>query len=47
MGGNLPLVELHAARLMVYQAAWKNDHNQDIRTEAYMAKMFTDECPSA
>jgi acyl-CoA dehydrogenase len=36
-------VELHAARLMVYQAAWKNDQHEDIRTEAYMAKMFADE----
>ena len=36
-------VELHAARLMVYQAAWKNDKQEDIRTEAYMAKMFADE----
>jgi acyl-CoA dehydrogenase len=36
-------VELHAARLMVYQAAWKNDQNLDIRTEAYMAKLFADE----
>jgi acyl-CoA dehydrogenase len=36
-------VELHAARLMVYQAAWKNDEKEDIRTEAYMAKLFADE----
>jgi acyl-CoA dehydrogenase len=36
-------VELHAARLMVYQAAWKNDQKEDIRTEAYMAKLFADE----
>jgi len=36
-------VELHAARLMVYQAAWKNDQKQDIRNEAYMAKLFADE----
>jgi acyl-CoA dehydrogenase len=36
-------VELHAARLMVYQAAWKNDQHQDIRNEAYMAKLFADE----
>jgi acyl-CoA dehydrogenase len=36
-------VELHAARLMVYQAAWKNDQNKDIRNEAYMAKLFADE----
>jgi acyl-CoA dehydrogenase len=36
-------VELHASRLMVYQAAWKNDQKQDIRNEAYMAKLFADE----
>ena len=36
-------VELHAARLMVYQAAWKNDQKKDIRNEAYMAKLFADE----
>ncbi|HZD40686.1 MAG TPA: acyl-CoA dehydrogenase family protein [Terriglobales bacterium] len=36
-------VELHAARLMVYQAAWRNDQKEDIRTEAYMAKLFADE----
>ena len=36
-------VELHAARLMVYQAAWKNDQKEDIRNEAYMAKLFADE----
>ncbi|HEU4341110.1 MAG TPA: acyl-CoA dehydrogenase family protein, partial [Candidatus Binatia bacterium] len=36
-------VELHAARLMVYQAAWKNDQNEDIRNEAYMAKLYADE----
>jgi len=28
---------------MVYQAAWKNDQKQDIRNEAYMAKLFADE----
>ena len=36
-------VELNAARLMVYQAAWKNDQKKDIRNEAYMAKLFADE----
>ena len=39
----LSYVELHAARLMVYQAAWKNDQKKDIRNEAYMAKLFADE----
>ncbi len=36
-------VELHAARLMVYQAAWKSDQGEDVRNEAYMAKLFADE----
>src|SRR5207245_9130423 len=35
--------DLQDARLMVHQAAWKNDHNENIRTEAYMAKMLADE----
>ncbi len=36
-------VELHAARLMVYQAAWKSDQGEVLRNEAYMAKLFADE----
>lgn len=36
-------VELHASRLMVYQAAWKCDQGEDVRNEAYMAKLFADE----
>jgi acyl-CoA dehydrogenase len=35
-------MELHQLRLMVYQAAWKYDRGEDIRTEAYMAKIFGD-----
>jgi acyl-CoA dehydrogenase len=35
-------VELHQLRLMVYDAAWKYDSGQDIRIEAYMAKIFGD-----
>jgi acyl-CoA dehydrogenase len=35
-------MDLHMLRLMVYQAAWKYDQGQDIRTEAYMAKIFGD-----
>ena len=35
--------ELHAARLMVYQAAWKFDQREDIRNEGYMVKLFADE----
>jgi len=35
-------LELHQLRLMVYDAAWKYDQGRDIRTEAYMAKIFGD-----
>ncbi|MBX9842137.1 MAG: acyl-CoA dehydrogenase family protein [Xanthobacteraceae bacterium] len=35
-------MEMHQLRLMVYDAAWKYDQGRDIRTEAYMAKMFGD-----
>ena len=35
-------IELHQLRLMVYDAAWKYDQGRDIRTEAYMAKIFGD-----
>jgi acyl-CoA dehydrogenase len=35
-------MELHQLRLMVYDAAWKYDLGRDIRTEAYMAKIFGD-----
>jgi acyl-CoA dehydrogenase len=36
-------IELHAARLMILEAAWKLDQGQDIRTEASMAKVFVSE----
>ena len=36
------IMELHQLRLMVYDAAWKYDQGRDIRTEAYMAKIFGD-----
>src|SRR5258706_2203247 len=36
-------IELHAARLMVYHAAWKDDQKEDSRHEAYMAKLYADE----
>jgi acyl-CoA dehydrogenase len=36
-------MELHAARLMVYDAASKHDRNIDMRNEAYMVKVFADE----
>ncbi|MBI4526645.1 MAG: acyl-CoA/acyl-ACP dehydrogenase [Deltaproteobacteria bacterium] len=35
--------ELHAARLMVYHAAWNYDQGQDIRNEAFMAKVYATE----
>ncbi len=35
-------MELHQLRLMVYDAAWKYDQGRDIRTEAYMTKIFGD-----
>jgi acyl-CoA dehydrogenase len=35
-------MELHQLRLMVSDAAWKYDQGRDIRTEAYMAKIFGD-----
>jgi len=35
-------VDLHMLRLMVYQAAWKHDRGEDIRVEAYMAKIVGD-----
>lgn len=35
-------MDLHQLRLMVYDAAWKHDRGEDIRTEAYMAKIFGD-----
>lgn len=35
-------MELHQLRLMVYDAATKYDAGHDIRTEAYMAKIFGD-----
>ena len=36
-------IEIHSARLMVYQAASKADEGQDIRTEAAMVKVYCTE----
>jgi acyl-CoA dehydrogenase len=36
-------IEIHAARMMILQAAWKLDHSQKVRHEASMAKVFTSE----
>ena len=35
-------MDLHMLRLMVYQAAAKQDRGEDVRVEAYMAKIFGD-----
>jgi alkylation response protein AidB-like acyl-CoA dehydrogenase len=35
--------ELHAARLMLYHAAWLNDQGRPFATEAGMAKLFATE----
>jgi acyl-CoA dehydrogenase len=36
-------VEIHAARLMILQAAWKLDRGQKVRHEASMAKVYVSE----
>jgi acyl-CoA dehydrogenase len=36
-------IELQAARLMVYDAAWRYDQGEDVRNASYMAKVFTTE----
>ena len=36
-------VDIHAARLMVYYAAWKADEGEDIHREAAMVKTFATE----
>ncbi|MBC7595079.1 MAG: acyl-CoA dehydrogenase family protein [Kineosporiaceae bacterium] len=37
------LVELNAARLLTWQAAWKDDQGEDARVEASMAKLYASE----
>ena len=39
-------IELHAARLMVYQCACKADQGQPVRDESYMVKVFCTEMAS-
>jgi acyl-CoA dehydrogenase len=34
---------IHACRLMVQHAAWKQDRGEDVRTEASMIKVFATE----
>jgi acyl-CoA dehydrogenase len=36
-------IELRAARLLVYQAAWKGDLGQDMKLESSIAKVFATE----
>ena len=36
-------MELHAARLMVYDAAWRADQGQEVRTQMAMIKAYTSE----
>ena len=36
-------VDLHASRLMVYDAAWREQQGQEVRTQMAMIKMFTSE----
>ena len=35
-------IEIDAARLMVWEAAWKLDQGEDARREAYLARQYTD-----
>jgi acyl-CoA dehydrogenase len=37
------LVELDAARLLVYRAAWMSDAGEHIQNEAFMAKLYATE----
>ena len=36
-------MELHAARLMVYECAWRHDHGEDVRDLSYMVKVVCTE----
>lgn len=36
-------IELRAARLMVYETAWRFDRGEDVRNESYMVKVFCTE----
>ncbi len=39
-------IELQAARLMVYDCAWRYDQGEDVRNESYMVKVFCTEMAS-
>ncbi len=36
-------VELDAARLLIYRAAWQHDNKLEIRNEAFVAKLYASE----
>jgi alkylation response protein AidB-like acyl-CoA dehydrogenase len=36
-------IDIDAARLMVWEAAWKLDRGEDVAREAYLAKLFADD----
>lgn len=40
------LIELHAARLMVYECAWRSDRGEDVRNLSYMVKISSTEMAS-
>ena len=35
-------IEVDAARLLVWEAAWKLDQGEDVTKEAYLAKQYAD-----
>jgi alkylation response protein AidB-like acyl-CoA dehydrogenase len=39
-------MELHAARLMVYECAWRADRGEDVRNLSYMVKIVATEAAS-
>lgn len=39
-------MELHAARMMVYECAWRHDRGEDVRNLAYMVKIASTEMAS-
>ena len=39
-------IEIRAARLMVYETAWKADQGKDVRNDSYMTKIFCTEMAS-
>ena len=39
-------MELHAARLMVYECAWRHDRGEDVRDRSYMVKITCSEMAS-